>query len=257
MIAYFSATGNSLFVASRLAEDLNEKLLFIPDHLKANQDNFRLAPDEVLGLVLPVYFYTVPHIVRQWLEKIRLDSSQNTYVFAILTCGGQTGQAGRILTSLLEKSGIRLHYTASVILPDNYIPLLTVPRVKQRQLLQARAEKELASIANQLAFRQTGDHDRNKSLFAPFLSTFAPLLYKNGRPTRPFFADASCTTCGLCVAICPEEVISLTGPVPVWQKKSCTHCLVCLHRCPARAIQYGKRTIGKERYTNPHVQFPV
>ncbi len=256
MIFYFSATGNSLATARQLASRLDKQTLSIPDMLKAGQHEIKLAPAESVGLVLPVYFYTIPLLVQRWIKDLRLLSGQEPYVYAVFTCGGQTGQAGKILADLLRQRNIRLDYSASLIMPDNYILYYAPPTIERQQQILTKAKQELVSIADQIEQKLRGDYDQHKSFFAPLLSTFAAPLYKNGRPTKAFYADQSCTGCGLCVSICPEEIISLDkANGPVWQKSSCTHCLACLHHCPENALQYGKRTSQKDRYLHPEVQF--
>ena len=34
----------------------------------------------------------------------------------------------------------------------------------------------------------------------------------------------------------------------VWGS-DCTHCMACICDCPAEAIEYGKKSVGKPRYT--------
>jgi len=257
MIAYFSATGNSLYVAQKLAAQLDDRLVSMADSLKAGTTTFELADGEPVGLVLPVYFYTVPLLVRQWMSRLRLMGNHKPFVFAVLTCGGQTGQAGRILTRLLLRERLDLQYLASVVLPDNYIPLLTVPEPDRQQQLFLAADQALVMIAGQLNQKKTGDHDANKGSLAPLLTAFAAPLYENGRKTGPFYATARCTSCGLCARICPDSIISLPDGKPVWDEPFCTHCLACLHRCPVEAIQYGRRTARKTRYVNPRVTWPA
>lgn len=48
--------------------------------------------------------------------------------------------------------------------------------------------------------------------------------------------------------------IDLEIKKPVWTKDGCACCLGCIHRCPEQAIQYGKKTESRGRYTNPNVK---
>lgn len=34
---------------------------------------------------------------------------------------------------------------------------------------------------------------------------------------------------------------------PVWGKE-CTHCMACIVKCPKKAIEYGNKSKGKNRY---------
>lgn len=69
---------------------------------------------------------------------------------------------------------------------------------------------------------------------------------------KPFFADAKCTSCGICEKICPAQNIKLVSGKPVWQHR-CEQCFACIQWCPDEAIQYGKGTAKKKRYHHPEI----
>ena len=83
MILYFSATGNSKYVAQRIAEFLGEKAVSIlADDL----------PDEpIKGLVTPVYALGLPDIVEKFLLENKLQKQD--YLFFVATYGTTPGQA--------------------------------------------------------------------------------------------------------------------------------------------------------------------
>ena len=68
------------------------------------------------------------------------------------------------------------------------------------------------------------------------------------RSAKPFFAGDRCNGCGLCAANCPAHAITLREGKPVWAAQCC-QCLRCINQCPRQAIQYGKATAGRRRYT--------
>ena len=88
MIIYFSATGNSKYVASKVAEATNDYINSITDII----GNISLQQGERLGIVIPTYFYWVPSIVKTFLENVEIDCSENTYIYCIATCGGTIGR---------------------------------------------------------------------------------------------------------------------------------------------------------------------
>ena len=75
MIIYFSGTGNSLYVAKKLLSE-SERLVSIADCMKQNDFSIELEKDEKLGFVFPVYFYTVPSIVREFIEKVKIQTKR-------------------------------------------------------------------------------------------------------------------------------------------------------------------------------------
>ncbi|OLR56641.1 hypothetical protein BHK98_11515 [Hornefia porci] len=69
MIIYFSATGNSKYVAEQLAED-RERLIFIPDAVDQGNYVFTVEPDERVGIISPTCCWTLPGIVEDFLKKM-------------------------------------------------------------------------------------------------------------------------------------------------------------------------------------------
>ena len=46
---------------------------------------------------------------------------------------------------------------------------------------------------------------------------------------------------------CPLNNITVVEGITVCGK-TCIHCSTCINRCPKLAIEYGKKTQGKNRY---------
>ncbi|MBR4020078.1 MAG: EFR1 family ferrodoxin, partial [Firmicutes bacterium] len=65
-----------------------------------------------------------------------------------------------------------------------------------------------------------------------------------------FYTKDSCTGCGLGESLCPVNNVKLKDGKPVWDD-FCTHCMACICHCPTEAIEYGKTSVGKVRYTCP------
>lgn len=66
MILYFSGTGNSKYVAQRMAEALNQSLLSMNDRIRSH-DTSPVETDERLVIVTPTYAGRIPRLVRDWL----------------------------------------------------------------------------------------------------------------------------------------------------------------------------------------------
>ena len=67
-IYYFSGSGNSLAIAQNLSKKLeHSKTISIP-HIINKANNIT---GEIIGIVCPVYFHNMPHIVRDFIKKIK------------------------------------------------------------------------------------------------------------------------------------------------------------------------------------------
>lgn len=85
------------------------------------------------------------------------------------------------------------------------------------------------------------------------VSSLVGLGYRLCSGTKKFYAEDTCTGCGLCARNCPMQVIVMQDKKPVWTAEKCCKCSTCINRCPAKAIQYGKATKKRNRYVNPLV----
>ena len=68
MILCFTGTGNSRYVAERIAEALGDELLSMNDRIKAVEPS-PVTSDERLVIVTPNYAWRIPRIVRDWLAE--------------------------------------------------------------------------------------------------------------------------------------------------------------------------------------------
>ena len=66
-VLYFTATGNSLFVARKIGGEL----LSIPKLVKEGKYEVK---DDVVGLVCPTYCADVPRMVREYLAKATIEA---------------------------------------------------------------------------------------------------------------------------------------------------------------------------------------
>ena len=152
MIIYFSGTGNSQYVANQLLGE-DEKLVSMAEHMKNKDYIIELTNDERLGLVFPVYFYTVPSIVKEFLERAEIKNAG--YVYSVITCGGGTGQASAVLKRILENKGIRLSYFKELVMPDNSMLFYQIPGVEATQGTLDTAKTEIDVIKSDLKDRKT------------------------------------------------------------------------------------------------------
>ena len=68
MIYYFSGTGNSYYVAKALSKSLHDTMQSIESAQSIKQD-------EIIGIVTPVYFFGLPDIVKDFLERLSVSPS--------------------------------------------------------------------------------------------------------------------------------------------------------------------------------------
>lgn len=253
MIFYFSGTGNSHYVAKKVAENTGERLISIEEAIKEGQYTYSLHPEERIGFVMPVYAWDMPNFIKEFVQKLNFESYSDQYAFGIATCGGMTGYTIGRLKELLAEKGIKLSGRFSIIMPGNYTVGYGAKPIEVETKILDKAEIHLDQIINWILGRR--EIKNLEGIPMPdFLSKVISYGFnKKKMDTKDFFAKENCISCGKCAKNCPIQAIEMKNGRPNWIKEKCTKCLRCINTCPVEAIEFGKSTQGKRRYQNPRV----
>ena len=249
MIFYFSGTGNSRYVAQKVAETNREPLIYIADELKkGNLPEYHLSNNEILGFVFPIYSWGIPSIMRDFIKNATFHNYQNQYIFFICTCGDDTGLTPKQVRKLFSDKKIICNAGFSVIMPNNYIIFpgfdTDSPETENKKLKEAPFRID---YINRTIQKRKNIYDCHEGRFRYIKSNIInPLFNKYQVRDKAFYVTDDCIECGLCERRCPVNNITLE-PNPIWHG-NCLQCLACLHYCPTHAIQYGKLTLKKGRY---------
>ncbi|MBQ1546173.1 MAG: EFR1 family ferrodoxin [Clostridia bacterium] len=244
MILYFSATGNSRYVAERLARSLNDQAVSI----ESGHRNFTLSDGEIFGIVTPVYWWQLPSIMRKYLNSITVCNAK--YTFIVITYGTTTGCCTEETIKIFRRKGISLSASFSVRMPDNFTPIfdLSDPVKVETELLSAQAQTD--ELISRVRAHEEGYFAQPKTPYAVKL-VMKPLS-RHEQKTSHFIVENSCIGCGKCANNCPVNAIEIRNSKPVWTKTRCALCLRCLHSCPKFAIQYNQGFSKKHgQYLHP------
>ena len=140
MILYFSGTGNSKYVAQRMAEALNQSLLSMNDRIRSH-DTSPVETDERLVIVTPTYAWRIPRLVRDWLLETEFPGAAQAWF--IMTCGSEIGHASRYNRSLCQTKGLTDMGTAQIIMPENYIAMFDAPQAEEARRIVAKAQPDI------------------------------------------------------------------------------------------------------------------
>jgi formate hydrogenlyase subunit 6/NADH:ubiquinone oxidoreductase subunit I len=243
----YSGTGNSLWIARRLAMELKEATVqFMPSPSR----DFEVEADGV-GLVFPVHIWGLPAHVIQFINHLQINPEM--YLFAVAVNAGQVAATLLQLQRLMLTRNLSLASGYSVALPSNYIPWGGPgPVEKQKQLFTDALEKVKAIAASILR------GDRRTVERGPlwqnilFSSLYKLSFSRVCKLDKNFWVDDKCNRCGICLKVCPAGNIEMVNEKPTWLHR-CEQCFACIQWCPQEAIQYGKKTPKYQRYHHPEV----
>jgi len=263
IIAYFSGTGNTAWVAQCLAEHLEG----LGDTVRAVScedvpaAHVNPAEWDMLGLAFPVHASFAPRVFREYVQE--LASGEGTPLFAVTSAGYWAGDTAWYAAKSLAEKGYRLFLYGNVLMPNNFsIPRVDVLPVTPPDKVGAyleKARKKIAVLAKRIHQREpyregTGVFGRLGGVFQRwgFEAFEAAMLAE-------FSTDASCTRCGWCVRNCPVENIAM-GEEGIRFLGECMYCMRCYSFCPERAIQATEKTKREKyrRYQGPEgVRYPA
>jgi len=244
MVIYFTGTGNSKYVAEKIAKELNDSIVDMFPYLKEER-NGDFESDKPYVFVVPTYAWRIPRVVEDFIQKSNFKGTKKMYF--VLTCGGSILGAGKYAKLLCEKIKSQYMGIFEIVMPENYIAMFNAPEEEAAKIIVKAARRSIlkaARIIGKEEFYEDGTNFFGKAMSSIVNSCF----YNFGIRDSKFKTDGNCTSCGLCEKLCPMNNIKLIDGKPKWNGK-CTHCMACICYCPTEAIEYGKGSVRRNRYT--------
>ena len=244
MILYFSGTENSKYLAEKLGQLLEDDIVDLFSYIKEDRvGDFHST--KAFVLVAPTYSWRLPRFLEDFLLKCKFSGSADIYV--LMNYGDSFGNARSYLKKDFDKLGLNFKGLYGIKMPENYLLLFNLDSDETNKKIVDQANFELEKLASII---KSGDNfPKTKVSLAGRLqsSLVNSVFYKFIVKDKKFYATDKCIECGLCSKFCVLNNISCENGRPKWLG-TCTHCCACISKCPTGAIEYGEKTIGKDRY---------
>lgn len=240
-IYYFSATGNTLYIAKIIAEKIGAELLPMTSCMGAACDSERI------GFLFPTYFWGVPRTVDTFIKKLNV-TAKNPYIFVVSSYGGSAGGVLGFTEKLFAEKNLSVAYGAVILSVANFIEKYN-PRVASAAKHSDKAKKAAIEVANQIVAGKRTEIKRPL-----FINEWFYNIYIRDKLDKDsgFQADDSCIGCGICATVCPNQNIVIKEGRPEFQHR-CEHCTACIHWCPQEALQWKTVTKKRNRYHHPEI----
>lgn len=242
MVFYFTATGNSLYVAKQLSD----APISIPQIMRGERRRFS---DDVIGIVCPVYAGQPPQMVLRFLQKSELDAE---YLYIILTYGHDQSDSPEFTAALAEKYGVHVDYIAAIKMVDNYLPVFDM---SEETAVDKHVEEQIEVAALAVAGRtrdipKATEEQRKLHAHVAELNRQTP-DFNNGSQIAVLSA---CIGCGICEKVCPIGNFYIENGRAERKQNTCEFCLSCVQNCPQKAIGLSMADKNpKSRYRNTHI----
>ena len=184
IVFYFTGTGNSLAVAKHIGGDL----ISIANVADLKNQSYE---DDVIGIVFPIHWLTVPKIVRRFLGNVQFKAN---YTFAIGTCGNMPGAAMKSAQKLAQANGNSFNYTNYLRMLDNYLPLFDVDS-ELKKLPGKKVSENTAIIADDIRHRK--HMQVTASLGFQLLTGIFNTTVSPEKKAKNYLINNRCNTCGI------------------------------------------------------------
>ena len=237
MIFYFTATGNSLYVAKQM----DDNRISIA---QAIHDQKKIYTADRIGIVCPVFGHEMPELVKAFLKDSQFKTD---YFYILLTYGNRHGGAAELAKKYVESLGIQPDYINVILMVDNFLPGFDM---EEQKALDKKVEEQIRRIQTDIAqkkvyFSPVTENDRN--VHKAFLDYVARMGSSASQDLYEITEE--CIGCGICAKVCPKKCFHLEGQKSFWNSKGCISCMACIHSCPMMAIRL------KMPEKNPHARY--
>lgn len=241
MVFFFTATGNSLYIAKQLESEP----ISIPQIMKQDSLTFE---DDKIGIVCPIYGHEMPKMVKKFIRKATFKTD---YFYIILTYGALHGGAAELANDYLKSVGKKAQYIASIVMVDNFLPNFNMT---EQCAIDKKIPENLAKIKADIDNKKCRIEKagfKNKMIHKGYL-----MMVKGQDETvwAKFKVEDNCIGCATCVKVCPSASINIENGKAVHTLKNCQACYACVHACPQKAIKFTIPEKNSEvRYRNENI----
>lgn len=243
-ICYFTATGNSLYVARRIGGG-NAELLSIPKLMKEGVLDIE---DDAVGIVAPIYDADMPKMVRRFMEQVRIKTD---YFFFVYTYGFSETVARPHAELEAEKVGLKLSYANSIKMVDNYLPGFEAQE-QIDTIGKKDVEGQIDKVCRDIAARREipVKVGVGAKVMIPVMRQIGKSVMRD-TAAQDYIVTNACVRCGICARVCPAVNIMISDHVEFGNR--CEVCYACVHNCPHNAIHL-KDEKSSTRFRNENVK---
>lgn len=240
IVFYFTATGNSLFIAKQLSDSP----LSIPQELK--KTDLTYEADEI-GFVFPDYAAAVPVIVREFVEKARFKAS---YIFSVITFGNASVNVAEWWNDWAKAKGLNNNYINTILMVDNYLPVFDM---NEQIKIDKKTDENMAGIISDISGHKDFIAPSEMGWFTKEMLQGMQDMHFSQKSEQLIKLDADkCIQCTTCTEVCPRGNFSLaSGGLQISGK--CEFCLACVQNCPQHALSLERERNKEARYRHPDI----
>ena len=247
IMLYFSATGNSKYVAELFCKKMNAACYSIEEKIDFAE---LLDANEIIGFCYPIYGSRVPKLMREFVKN-QVETLKNKKIIIFCTQYIWSGDGARAFTDLMPGNFVEVIYAEHFFMPNNICNFFLLPLESNKKVAKhsAKTDRKMQIVCDKIKHgivKKRGFNPISRALGAIQGSIF-PSVEKKARSSVRI--DEDCNKCGLCISICPMSNFEIEGE-NITTKNNCMMCYRCINKCPQKAIRLFFRKKVKKQYKN-------
>jgi len=250
LILCFSATGNSYYIAKKIADRTDDCEIKMINEI--TEENF--VTPERLGIIFPIHASMEPQPVDNFITEIlgKADDKTNLkYIYAVSNASvGFSFWGIKRCEMLLKREGITLTYANHVKMPSNYFVKESKDSDKKNTEIIEKSNIKIDKIIEDIESEKFKFPVWKPKLIGALNHTvYLSMIHSYG---ANYHVSDKCIDCGLCYRDCPTDNIKMVNHKPDFSNR-CVACSACINNCPTNAIYLKKE--NPAQYRNPLIKF--
>ena len=241
---YFSATGNTKFIAELFSRNIGAKCFSIEDNADFINE---IKAHDTIAVCYPIYGSRVPLILREFVARY-MNAFEGKKLAIFVTQLAGSGDGARVFCDLFSPGHVEVIYAEHFFMPNNVcnFALLWKTSDWSTRIRLKMAEKKMNRVCQNI--NSGVIKKRGFSLLSRLMGKIQGIPWQ-GDSKNPHASpgtmeykamhsvkiDASCTVCGICVTRCPMKNLEPQNDI-IGHKNNCTICYRCINLCPHKAI---------------------
>ena len=231
----FSGTGMTDYVISKIHDELNKMNMSLDVYKIENTSikDISIQDYEVIGIAYPVHALNAPKIVIDFVKQLPIANAKKTFIISATGDKSKLNLASsNLLLQILKVKKYDVFYSKQFIMPSNFV-FRNDDKVVAHRLKTVCKE----AVQTARAIYKNDFYKEKSNIISNIISVMGRIEWVGAKSmSKYFYANSNCTSCQLCVRLCPNKNI-VAQKSKITFNRNCGLCMRCIYICPYSAIK--------------------